>query len=92
MNDNILTIPGLAGSHPPNTAVDEIVEKLKDLLAEAERGEIVGFLFGSVRPTRAGISTGWVPGTATATDMLAAASGVYNRISLVWVQSVNEEG
>lgn len=84
----VVSLPGVAGCQAPGEADQAILSCLRDLLAEAERGEIVGFLYGIVRPQRSGISTGWEPGSAATADMLAAANGVNARITLAWVQNV----
>ena len=84
----VISLPGLAGCQAPGTTHPDIVQCLRGLLDQAERGEICGFGYAVVRPQRGGISTGWEPGTASGVDMLAAAAGLHARVSLVWVQSL----
>ncbi len=57
MNDKIVS---LRGDAPAGSGIvnDELVDILRVLLGEAERGELVALIWGGVRPTR-NVTHGW---------------------------------
>jgi hypothetical protein len=56
-----------------------IIDKLRELLAEAERGEIKGFGVFYVLGNDA-IGTGWTPGCADSFQMVAGAAKLFHRV------------
>ena len=60
-------------STPGSTIQQEVVDILKELLAEAERGEIIGIVVGSVDPGKC-IASRSRKGSATYAELVAAAT------------------
>lgn len=69
----------LTGAGPVWEPDEEIVQMIEALLAEAKRGEVKGFGFFVVTGAD-GVSTQWIPGCASADQMVAGAARLQFRV------------
>ena len=61
------------GIHAAQEPCEEVIARIRDMLAKAERGEILGIVYGWVKPNHV-VSFGVTAGTADANLLVAAAS------------------
>jgi hypothetical protein len=83
---NVVGIPGLANSLPPDEPDRLVVALLREWLSDAERGELVGVVIGGVK-RGGGTRTEW-SGVASADQMLGAAAGLQHRVAVAWASDL----
>ena len=83
IRENICIEP-LAGKSP------QVIELLKDLLAQAKRGEISGIMVGICYPNDT-IGRKWAVGECSCRQMLAGALYAYKEAEDLWLYGGEEE-
>ena len=86
---NVVGMPGIANALPPDEPDPEVLRVLREWLADAERGELVGVVIAGV--TRGGGSRSEWSGVASGEQMLAVASGLQFRVAKAWATDIGYE-